>query len=300
MLLIDDDQPQLRERQEQRRAGADHDPALAGARPPPRPGGGAAAATPECHSAGSAPKRSAIRAITAWVSAISGSRISTWAVRIAAQGRGGGLEIDLGLARAGDAVEQGDREAAARRPSPPARPAPRPGSGSASAPARSGSGAGKVDRRLAQLFGQHAVGDQRVDHAGADARRPRQRRRARASPRAPPPAPCARAGVMRAGALAGRDAPPARAWPSARPGAAQRDRQRLAGLVDGVARRPVDEGEAVGRQRRRLACVRPPASAAGCRRRASRRAVTTPRTSRGPSGTATMSPSASSMPSGSA
>ena len=35
--------------------------------------------TPECHSAGSAPKRSAKRAITDCVSAISGSRTSTWA-----------------------------------------------------------------------------------------------------------------------------------------------------------------------------------------------------------------------------
>ena len=35
--------------------------------------------TPECHSAGAAPKRDVNRSITAWVSAISGNRISAWA-----------------------------------------------------------------------------------------------------------------------------------------------------------------------------------------------------------------------------
>ena len=79
MLLVDDDQAQVREGQEQRRARADDD---AGARPRDRPQTRrrASPARSECHSAGR--RRSASkRAITAWVSAISGSSTSDLAPR---------------------------------------------------------------------------------------------------------------------------------------------------------------------------------------------------------------------------
>ena len=113
VLLVDDDQAELRERQEQRRARAGHHPHAAFGDLPPDPLAHAAAAG-----------RSAIR--PAWrrsgpgsvrgrpaVSAISGSRISTCLPAV--ERRRDRFEIDLGLARAGDAVEQRDAEMPARR-----------------------------------------------------------------------------------------------------------------------------------------------------------------------------------------
>ena len=161
MLLVDHDQPQVAERQEQGRAGADHDAAAAGGHrlPDPAPRGRGDAGVPFGRAA--APKRSSNRAITAWVRAISGSRISTWAVGIGGQGRGDGLQIDLGLARAGDPVEQGGLEAALGRPWPSAPRRRRPGWGSAPAPGAAGSGAAKAARAARSATCQHALVDQR-------------------------------------------------------------------------------------------------------------------------------------------
>ena len=108
VLLVDDDQPELRgtagtapsARPTTTRASPDATPAHSRSR--------CAAGTPECHSAGLAPKRAAKRSRNCAVSAISGSRIST--CRPGATRLGHRLEIDLGLARAGDAVEQRDGE----------------------------------------------------------------------------------------------------------------------------------------------------------------------------------------------
>ena len=111
MLLIDDDQAEIGEGQEERRAGADHELRLAlGDRAPDAPAH-RRADMPECHSAGRAPKRSSQRVMNWLVSAISG--ISTSACLPLRERLGDGLEIDFGLAGAGDAVEQGHAEARA-------------------------------------------------------------------------------------------------------------------------------------------------------------------------------------------
>ena len=76
VLLIEDDQPQFAERQEQRRAGADHGAHRAARSRRARCG---RAAPGSCRSAirpGRVPKRVVKRSRKVWVSAISGSRIS--------------------------------------------------------------------------------------------------------------------------------------------------------------------------------------------------------------------------------
>jgi hypothetical protein len=77
VLLVDHHQPQLAERQEQGRAGPDHDPRRPVATPSQarRRLGGETPGVP-LDRGGAEPGSK--RAITAWVRAISGSRISTW------------------------------------------------------------------------------------------------------------------------------------------------------------------------------------------------------------------------------
>ena len=167
VLLIDDDQAEIGVGQKQRRARADHDRHLAlGDR---RPGARALARrrSRECHSAGRTPKRSAKRSRNCAVSAISGIRISTC---LPAPDRlGHRLEIDLGLARAGDAVDQ-------RRPKTPPlrrRRAQRIGGGALRVgELRHGViGIGRPRHRLRRQHQrlQRAFVDQSVDHAGRHA-----------------------------------------------------------------------------------------------------------------------------------
>ena len=105
--LVDDDQAELRIGQEQRRAGADRDPRLAaGDRPP----GAAALRLPEARMPGD---RLAAEAGGEALQERLGERdLGEQDERLAALAErlGDRLEIDLGLARAGDAVEQPGRE----------------------------------------------------------------------------------------------------------------------------------------------------------------------------------------------
>ena len=123
VLLIDDDQARDRRTAETapsaRRPPRDTSPAATADQVRARFRG----AISECHSAGRTPKRSAKRSRNCAVSAISGIRIST--CLLAPDRLGHRLEIDLGLARAGDAVDQRHREAALRRRSRAAHRPPR-------------------------------------------------------------------------------------------------------------------------------------------------------------------------------
>ena len=110
VLLIDDDQAEIGVGQEQRRARADDDAHLAGR--DRAPGARALARRQLANAIPPGARRSARRSGrgTARSSAISGIRIS--ACRPRRIDLGHRLEIDLGLARAGDAVEQRHRVAA--------------------------------------------------------------------------------------------------------------------------------------------------------------------------------------------
>ena len=107
VLLVDDDQAEVLERQEQRRAGADHDARL--------PGGGRA---PGAAALGRGQRRMpldrrAAEAPREAVHELAGERdLRQHDQRLAPllQRAGHGLEVDLGLAGAGDAVEQRDGE----------------------------------------------------------------------------------------------------------------------------------------------------------------------------------------------
>ena len=124
MLLIDDDEAEIGIGQEQRRARAGHDADLAGRHR--MPGAGAHARAQLGMPFGRAhaePRREAIEGLR-------GERDFRHQDQALAAPRHrlrDRLEIDLGLARAGDAVEQGDGIAAGRAPRPAAPRPPRPG-----------------------------------------------------------------------------------------------------------------------------------------------------------------------------
>ena len=145
----------------------------------------AAAPSSECQTAGGRPKRRAKRSSSCAVSAISGSRISAW--RPARERRRHRLEVDLGLAGARHALEQGDAVARAEPPRRALRAArglrrrqlgrPR---GRAPAAAPSGSGSG-VGRRAGRPWPSPArrpapTPAARASSAGAARRAVRQRR----------------------------------------------------------------------------------------------------------------------------
>ena len=141
VLLVDHDQAEIGERQEQRRARADHHRRRRRRPPRARSIRRTREDRSECQTAGATPKRRSNRSSHCEDSAISGSSTSAW--RSCAQAFGDGLQIDLGLARAGDAVEQGDGEAARRD-----RLAQRGGGGlpgRATARCRDGSGSGMAN-----------------------------------------------------------------------------------------------------------------------------------------------------------
>ena len=112
MLLVDDDEPDVGDRREDRRARPDADLRLAGAQPRATRRGARPAESLECRTATVSPKRSAKRETICGVSAISGT--STIAPRPCGERRGRGLQVDLRLARAGDAVQQQPRRIACR------------------------------------------------------------------------------------------------------------------------------------------------------------------------------------------
>ncbi len=165
VLLIDDDEAEIGIGQEQRRAGADHDRRLAlrYRRPVARRVRGVSS---ECHSSGRTPKRCAKRSRNWPVSAISGIRISD--LLAAPDVLRDRLEIDLGLAGTGDAIEQGDVEAAVRgeRPHHIDRAALLAGKIRL---CKGGIRRRRRGRRRHRLDGQRALVDQAIDHAGADA-----------------------------------------------------------------------------------------------------------------------------------
>ena len=127
MLLIDDDQAEILERQEQRRAGAGHDAHLARHVACRQTFSRMRGARSECHSAGFAPKRSWKRSRKLAVSAISGKQDQHLLALL--QRLGDRLEIDLRLAGAGDTVDQRHRKSACvgrfrADPAPPASAVP--------------------------------------------------------------------------------------------------------------------------------------------------------------------------------
>ena len=109
VLLVHHDEAEARERQEQGRAGADHDARLAA-------GGGAPGARPLRRGERGVPlhRRAAEAALEAVHELAGEGDLGQHDERLRAplQGARHRLEVDLGLARAGDAVEQRHREAA--------------------------------------------------------------------------------------------------------------------------------------------------------------------------------------------
>ena len=106
VLLIDDDQAEIGEGQEQSRAGADHELRLVLGHGAPD------AAALRCRNAGMPLGRAGAETLLAAGNELIGERDLGHQHQhlLAACQRGGdGLEIDFGLARAGDAVEQASR-----------------------------------------------------------------------------------------------------------------------------------------------------------------------------------------------
>ena len=287
VLLVDHDQAEVGERQEQRRPRADHHRCGAlGHRAPGHP------ADPRRQVRVPHRRRHAEAALEA-LQPLRGQRdLRQQHQRLAAlaQAFGHRLQIDLGLARPGHPVQQGDGKVPRRHR------LPQRGGGGLLIGRQDLAGMLRVRDRERRLDRQHG-GDQqpRVRHAPHDAgtnpRGARQfTRRARLpfGQRVQHLAPCL--GEPRLGQRIGP--PPAgrrRAEP--RRDDAQRHRHHLAGRRQGVAGHPIDELAQRRQHRRRVDHRRPPASA--CRPARPRRPTqsqTTPTSSRRFSGTRTTSP----------
>ncbi len=177
VLLVDDDEPEVGEGQEQRRAGADDEPRLAGGdgRPGAAAGGLGHARVPL--------GRAGAEAGLDPVEELDRERdLRQEHQRLTAlrQRLGDGLEVDLGLARAGDAVQQRRRVAAG-------------GDGGAEGGGGPGLRRGKrardgrgVERRIGGVAGgglahEHALGFQALEHGGRDAGEPRELERREAA-----------------------------------------------------------------------------------------------------------------------
>ena len=155
VLLVDHDQAEIGVGQEQRRAGADHHARLAAWRPRARPARARRRRAPNATRPGGQPKRRLKRSMNWLVSAISGSMISACTTLL--QGARHGLEVDLGLAGAGDAV---DAASPRSRASAAAR---RVWAAAAWASVSSTLAMGRVGR------GEALLGDRHLDqHAGCD------------------------------------------------------------------------------------------------------------------------------------
>ena len=105
MLLIDDDEAEIGKGQEQRRARADDDPGLACRDRPP---GGAPLGPGEIGMPFGRPGAEALLEALEPLARQGDLGQQHQRLMPGAQRCGHGLEIDLGLARAGDAIQQGD------------------------------------------------------------------------------------------------------------------------------------------------------------------------------------------------
>ena len=109
VFLVGDDQAQVRERQMKRRAGADHDPDFSfGDRPPGEAALGRRQVRMPFPRGGCKPRLEAFQPLRAE----GDFRQQHQHLAALLQGLGDGLEIDLGLARPGNAIQHGDGEAA--------------------------------------------------------------------------------------------------------------------------------------------------------------------------------------------
>ena len=109
MLLVDDDQAELRQRREHREPGAEHDAARRRAPRPARPWCAPTSSRPLCSTRCARPgNASRKRASSCGVRPISGTSTSACAPRV--EHLGDQVQVDLGLAAAGDAVQQERRE----------------------------------------------------------------------------------------------------------------------------------------------------------------------------------------------
>ena len=109
VLLVDDDEAEIGKRQKQRGSGTDHDARLAGGDRTPHP---PALGAREC---GMPLRRGASEALLETAQELTGERdLGQHDERLPTflEGAGDGLEIDLGLARAGDTVDERDGEVA--------------------------------------------------------------------------------------------------------------------------------------------------------------------------------------------
>ena len=172
MLLVDDDEGELAIGQEQGGAGPHHDPAVPGGhRLPQLAAGGAGdagmplprgrtepALHPLQHRLGQGDLRQQDQHL---------------GVGVPGQGRGGGLQIDLGLARAGDPVQQGGLEAL---PDQGCQHVSGGGLAGIEGMGGVGGGVGDAERQGGGLLhdGQGAVVHQPLHHAGGDPGLPRQ------------------------------------------------------------------------------------------------------------------------------
>jgi hypothetical protein len=104
VLLVDHDQPEPRQRGQHRQPRAQHDAAWPGARPASAQALRRRQAAVQRDQADGPAKARAKRASSCGVRLISGTSTSTCAARPPA--RGGGAQVDLGLAAAGGAVQQ--------------------------------------------------------------------------------------------------------------------------------------------------------------------------------------------------
>ena len=107
--------------------------------------------------------------MTAWVRAISGRQDQDLGARVGGERRCGNLQINLGLSRAGNPVQQGDTEA---RPQPSMDFSCSRGGGLARIEARAWAlGVWRIELRhgLDKPHGQDAVIDQAFHHARAHA-----------------------------------------------------------------------------------------------------------------------------------
>ena len=169
VLLIDDDQAEIRIGQKQRRARADHDRRFAGCdrRPVARAGARRQFGMPF--------QRTHAKTLREAIEELSGQRDlrhQDQRLLAAADDFGDRLEIDFGLARTGDAIEQRDVKAATRRQRPHRVDRRALLAGEFRLRKRR-IGRRRRQRRRHRLDLQRALIDQPVDHARADAGFPR-------------------------------------------------------------------------------------------------------------------------------
>ena len=271
VLLVDDDQPEVRDRGEDGGARADGDPRLARAQPPPLV---VALALPQR----GVQQRDGVA--EARLEAADGLRRERDLghehdhALAALERRGGGAQVDLGLARAGDAVQQvRPARLDGRRARPPGRAsAPPRGCGRGPCAARGGAGAAPISHQPARLEPPQRGRARRPAGAGSRS----------SSARWLLGQPLARRAARR------RDAPTARV--RGLPARRQHERQRPRGRRAVLLGHPQRERDEVGRARRPRARRSAPPAAPAPARSASAIPTTTPSSFWRPNGTRTIEP----------